>query len=184
MRTIEIDDDIFEFIKSNAEPFVDHSPNAVLRRLLLAGDLQARPAGEAQGEDERRGSDSSESVAFVKEILGHDFSDSFERYGRFRMMFESASELVYFQNFNQASERWWFRITKRPWDTLRNTEKRALIYLTNPAMRLAYALAVEDVEARVRAAGWNRDTLEVNIDHARHRWTELDWKIENRLKRY
>jgi len=35
MKTIKIDDDIYEILKFNSEPFVDQTPNDVLRKLLL-----------------------------------------------------------------------------------------------------------------------------------------------------
>src|SRR4051794_3353718 len=34
MPDIEIDEDVFEVLKNEAEPFVDTTPNSVLRRLL------------------------------------------------------------------------------------------------------------------------------------------------------
>ena len=37
MISIEIDEDIFNYLKSLAEPFAD-TPNTVLRRLLFTGD--------------------------------------------------------------------------------------------------------------------------------------------------
>ncbi len=42
-QTIEIDMEVFEFLKMQAEPFVD-TPNDVLRRLLLSGKLPSRVA--------------------------------------------------------------------------------------------------------------------------------------------
>lgn len=41
--SIEVDDDVFEVIKKNAEPFVD-TPNTVLRRLLRVDRDAVRPA--------------------------------------------------------------------------------------------------------------------------------------------
>jgi hypothetical protein len=54
MKTIEIDDDLLDLLKRNAEPFVD-TPNDVLRRLLL----RAKPdttgtAPSIQGKSARR----------------------------------------------------------------------------------------------------------------------------------
>jgi Mrr N-terminal domain len=40
--SIDTDDEVFEVIKANAEPFVD-TPNTVLRRLLGLGGVEVRP---------------------------------------------------------------------------------------------------------------------------------------------
>ena len=50
--------------------------------------------------------------------------------------------------------------------------------------RLAYVLPLEEIADRVRAAGWSREDLEVNIDHANGRWKELNWTLERYLRRF
>jgi Mrr restriction endonuclease-like protein len=45
--TIRIDDDVFEALKSHAEPLVD-TPNSVLRRLLGLASNRERPADEVE----------------------------------------------------------------------------------------------------------------------------------------
>jgi hypothetical protein len=37
MHTVEIDDEVYEYLRRKAEPFVDKSPNDVMRRELLGG---------------------------------------------------------------------------------------------------------------------------------------------------
>ena len=98
------------------------------------------------------------------------------------MLFESPDALVYFQNFNKPSDKLWYRITKATWITLKSTSKRATICFSNPAERFAYVIPVRDIEAQIERSGWERDYLEVNIDHVSSRWVELDWKIERYLK--
>jgi hypothetical protein len=44
-RSITIDDDVHEFLKKKAIPFVDHTENDVLRRLLLNDTGKAPPPG-------------------------------------------------------------------------------------------------------------------------------------------
>jgi hypothetical protein len=44
-RSITIDDDVFGFLKREAIPFVDHTENDVLRRLLLNDTRKAPPQG-------------------------------------------------------------------------------------------------------------------------------------------
>lgn len=46
MKKIEIDQEIFEFLKTKAEPFVD-TPNDVLRRLLLNKDVKTKIKSDA-----------------------------------------------------------------------------------------------------------------------------------------
>ncbi len=61
MKTIEIDTQVFDVIKSNAEPFVD-SPNSVLRRLLEVeggGGATPTPLVAAQPKVARRASPGS-----------------------------------------------------------------------------------------------------------------------------
>lgn len=46
LRTIEVDDEVFAVLQRDAIPFVDTSPNQVLRRKLL-GETPTPPAGKA-----------------------------------------------------------------------------------------------------------------------------------------
>lgn len=98
-------------------------------------------------------------------------------------MFESDDELVYFQNFEKAgSAKLWFRISRKPWGELCGSDKRATICFTNPAERICYMIPVADIRLQIEKTGWDRDYLEVNIDHAGSRWIELNWKIDDYLR--
>lgn len=46
VRTIEVDDEVFAVLQRHAIPFVDTTPNDVLRRKLL-GEIPKAPAGKA-----------------------------------------------------------------------------------------------------------------------------------------
>lgn len=92
-------------------------------------------------------------------------------------MYEDARNLVYFQNFNKEASHLWYRITTRPWKQLRSERKAAWVCLTNPVERYAYLVPVADIKERVHRSGWSRDYLEVNVDPASSRWTELDWDL-------
>src|SRR6266567_2949831 len=46
-RQIEVDDDVYAFLEGAAQPFVDKTPNDVLRRVLFSG----APAPEVPGEE-------------------------------------------------------------------------------------------------------------------------------------
>lgn len=53
MKTIDIDDDVYEFLAKNARPFLDTDPNSVLRRLLgfSAGEpTRSQPSEPIQAE--------------------------------------------------------------------------------------------------------------------------------------
>jgi hypothetical protein len=57
VRTIEIDDEVFERLKDEAEPFVD-TPNSVLRRLLGLGVVGGEPTARSDdipGQDRANG---------------------------------------------------------------------------------------------------------------------------------
>jgi hypothetical protein len=99
-------------------------------------------------------------------------------------MFESANSLIYFQNFNQASATLWYRITKKPLKVLRDSRKKCIICLTNPAEGVAYLIPLEDIESKLAHSNWGRDYLEINIDHVSSKWKELDWNIKQYLKSY
>jgi hypothetical protein len=47
MHKIEIDDEVFSYLENKAKPFVDTTPNAVLRRVLL-GNNSASATGSTQ----------------------------------------------------------------------------------------------------------------------------------------
>ena len=46
MKTIEIDDEVYEFLKNKADPFKEINPNLVLRRLLLKKESPSPPKRE------------------------------------------------------------------------------------------------------------------------------------------
>jgi hypothetical protein len=119
---------------------------------------------------------------FLRDILTQEFEGGFTRRLPYRMMFESPGRVVYFRNFNKQSDKLWYRVTEVPWRQLRQSNKAATICFTNPAERTAYAIPVEDIEARIDKTQWKRDYLEVNINHIASRWIELDWSIERYLK--
>ena len=181
---IEIDNEVFNFLQTQASPFVD-TPNSVLRRLLLGEKNIKKNLA-------RTVHDSVSSVLgqfinitdkFVKSILKKEFKEVFQRKDRFQYMFESDNYLVYFQNFNKENDKLWYRITEKPLGILRTSSKTVIICFTNPAMKIAYSIPLTDIEERVKSVGWKRNYLEVNIDSS-SRWLELHWNIEEYLKEY
>ena len=99
-------------------------------------------------------------------------------------MFESNNMLIYFQNFNKKNDNLWYRVTKQPLQTLKNSSKRSFIGFTNPAEKIVYLIPLNDIEQAILESGWDRDYLEVNIDHLSHKWRELNWDIQSYLKKY
>ena len=190
MPTIEIDDEVFAFLQEKAVPLVD-DPNHVLRRLLLSPP--ERPSGERASRGtttvrEPQATRTTEQIrdtdSFVSHVLEAHFGGSFRKRGPYRYLFESPGRLVYFQNFNQSdSDALWYRLRSSALETLRDSSKEAVVCLTNPSDNLFYALPMEEVDRKARAAGWDRDDLEVNVDHSNRRWRELDWDIRKYLCR-
>jgi hypothetical protein len=179
---IEVDDEVFEFLQSHAKPFVDN-PNSVLRRLLLSDGAEAEGSGEHHSvlvNKNPNSRDATNTDRFVAAIL-EETEGRYSKFGRYRYMFESDSELLYFQNFNKAGDRLWYRISEKPWNDLLSSEKRATIYFTCPAMGVYYAIPVAEIDDRAREIGWNRSSLEVNLDHGNKRWIDLDWDIREFL---
>jgi hypothetical protein len=187
MHSIEVDDEVFRILQGEARPFFD-TPNDVLRRLLLrrpeqtsrpnipptptvpAMPITAHPTGSPD--------------AFVRQVLSKEFGAGFRRVAPYRMMYQDADRLIYFQNFNKAADHLWFRIASKPWKRLRQNGKNAWICFTNPAERYAYLLPVADIIERVHRSGWSRDYLEVNIDPGSSNWTELKWDLSDYRKVY
>ncbi len=186
MTKIDVDQEVFEFLQKNAIPFVD-TPNTVLRRLLKIGksDSAKTTKGTRSAMTTKNKTTSSiDTNDFVKIILDKELPEGYQRKSPYRFMFESNTRLIYFQNFNQPSATLWYRITNKPLKVLRESEKKCFICLTNPAEGIAYQIPLEDIESKLVSSNWNRDYLEINIDHVSHKWKELDWNIKQYLKSY
>ena len=99
-------------------------------------------------------------------------------------MFESANRLIYFQNFNQESATLWYRINEKSLRVLKDSSKKCFLCLTNPAESIAYLIPLEEIEKQIVSSKYERDYLEINIDHISRKWKELDWNIKQFLKTY
>lgn len=191
MHRIEIDDDVLARLKSQAEPFVDRSPNDVLRRVLGLDEQVSgteNEAGSTNGGNRSgstRHSASGETEGFIGTVLEREFGGRFRVRSPYRTMYQNAERIVYFQNFNKAgTSNLWYRLKGTALDTLTGDRRDAFVAFTNPAERFAYLIPVRDLEERVRKVGWDREDLEVNIDPAADRWRELDWDLSQYLRRY
>jgi hypothetical protein len=186
MHTIEVDDEVLDHLKHRAEPFVDHSPNDVLRRVLgLDSEEVPDVATATRRTRARRASEVGRKEAFIQEVLKEEFGDGFRARSPYRTMYQNGERLVYFQNFDKAgSTNLWYRLREGPLETLTGDQRDAYVVFTNPAERFAYLIPVPDLEKRASRAGWDREDLEVNIDPAENRWRELDWDLSQYLRRY
>lgn len=182
MVKIEIDDELFNYIKSLAEPFID-TPNSVLRRLLFH---------ESQPQDSStQTKTASPFLRKPSEAVSEMFTNSFllERYGErfrtkspFRTMFESDNYLIYFQNFNKTgTTNLWYRLSSSSLSTLRKTSKTAIVCFTNPSDGLIIEIPINDIDMQISKCSWEKDFLEVNIDPSTLRWRELDWCLQQYL---
>lgn len=184
MVSIDIDDEVFERLKDLARPFEEPTPNDVLRRLLLEEDEPMQTPEARYPRPARRRTSGESSAAFMAKFLERKFGGGFRTRSPYRTMFESPTQLVYFQNFNKAdSPNLWYRLKATALKVLRETQKEAFVCLSNPAERLAYMLPVPTLLERATRSGWSGDDLEVNIDHANGRWRELDWRMDAHLVR-
>ena len=182
MIGIEIDEDIFNYLKSLAEPFAD-TPNTVLRRLLFLGDKpqnivstkRSIPPISAGGLESSR-------EEFVSSFLQNRYGGKFRTKSPFRTMFESEKHLIYFQNFNKSgTTNLWYRLSESSLNTLRKTSKIAFVCFTNPSDNIVFEIPITDIDKQILKNDWKKDFLEVNIDPTGLRWRELDWNIEQYL---
>jgi len=185
MVKIDIDKEVFEFLQKNAKPFVD-TPNTVLRRLLQIGNkssLQKNEVKSAMSMPDKKTSQ-IDTNEFVQIVLNKEFTEEFRKKSPYRYMFESANRLIYFQNFNQESATLWYRINEKSLRVLKDSSKKCFLCLTNPAESIAYLIPLEEIEKQIVSSKYERDYLEINIDHISRKWKELDWNIKQFLKTY
>jgi len=185
MVKIDIDQEIFEFLQKDAKPFVD-TPNTVLRRLLQIGNKSSPQSNKVKPAISILNKKTSQidTNEFVQRVLSKEFPGKFRKKSPYRYMFESANLLIYFQNFNQKSTTLWYRINEKPLRVLKDSSKKCFLCLTNPAESIAYLIPLEEVEKQVVSSNYERDYLEINIDHVSRKWKELDWNIKQFLETY
>lgn len=184
MVTIEIDDDLFNYLKMLAEPFTD-TPNSVLRRLIMLDLHKPITKLSTTASTNKIPEKSAPSIdIFMSLFLKNRYGAKFRPLSPYRTMFESDNYLIYFQNFNKGETvNLWYRLSESSLDTLRKSEKTAIVCFTNPAEDIVYEIPVRDIDIQATKAKWGKAYMEVNIDPASSRWRELDWNIEQYLIR-
>ena len=181
MVNIEIDDEVFNYLKSLAEPFVD-TPNTVLRRLLFRNDKPQETPSAFKSTAKFPDSAEASSEAFITSFLRERYGETFRVKSPFRTMYESERHLIYFQNFNKiGTTNLWYRLSESSLKTLRKTTKTAIICFTNPSESMIIEVPVKDLDNQVAKSTWKKEFLEVNIDPADLRWRELDWNLQKYL---
>lgn len=198
---IEIDDEVFAFLQARARPLID-TPNDVLRLVLLgdSGDNETKistPNVSNSRPDEGRlvVKDKDKSVqALVREegyrkefcdfLLQNEFGGNFEKCGRYQWMFENSERIVYFQNFNKESDKTWYRLHGNAIRRLKSADKEITVCFTNPLEAYAYVIPYSDIEKKAESIGYDKDSMEVNIDNIHSRWHELKWNISPYLRKY
>lgn len=181
MKKIEIDEEVFELLTKNAEPFID-TPNTVLRKLLGFENSNKGLKLQVNNNRKNRKDVKMKTNDFVDNFLKEEIpNEFFHRKDRFQYMFESNNKLIYFQNFNQSNSNLWYRVTEKPWTILQTSNKESYLCLTNPEDEIAYLIPVEDIVNQIKKTGWARNYLEINIDYSFHRWREFKWNIKDYL---
>lgn len=182
MISIEIDKDIFDYLKNHAEPFID-TPNTVLRRIIFSSTQPNVITSTKQVYDSNLSKEAvTSSIVFVSSYLKGRYGDKFRAKAPFRTMFESETHLIYFQNFNKlGTTNLWYRLSENSLKILRETKKIAMVCLTNPSEQVVLEIPIQDIDNQISKCNWKKDFLEVNIDPGNLRWRELDWNIERYL---
>lgn len=181
MVNIEIDDEVFNYLKSLAEPFID-TPNTVLRRLLFHKHKRQEAPSASRSTAKTTDSAEAPSEAFITSFLRERYGEEFRVKSPFRTMFESERYLIYFQNFNKSgTTNLWYRLSESSLTTLRKTTKTATICFTNPSENLVIEVPMKDLDIQLARSTWKKEFLEVNIDPTDLRWREIDWNLQKYL---
>ncbi|MBI5101854.1 MAG: hypothetical protein HZB33_08495 [Nitrospirae bacterium] len=184
MKTIEIDDDVFNFLKLKAEPFID-TPNTVLRRILLPKESSRGLSSTHSHDIEPRCVSQTTKEAFMHAYLKRRYPESFRVRSPYRTMFESEKRIVYFQNFNkQGAVNLWYRLSGKILEMLAEAKKPVFICFTNPADGVVYDIPLSDILSQSKKVNWNRADIEANIDTSNGRWRDLDWNINEYLDKH
>ena len=161
---------VFSFIKGH-EKGLDRRQNT--RSMMKV--LQKKPGPRLKLPNRSNEVDSVKQ--FVQLVLKQRFGDGFSKGGR-GYMFESNSEVVYFQNSNVDKDQFWYRVLKNARQFLASSKKQTWLCLTNIPKKIVYIFPMKAVEEQARYSGWKRDELEITIYPQRSLWHQLKWDIE------
>ncbi|QQS34368.1 MAG: DUF262 domain-containing protein [Acidobacteriota bacterium] len=120
--------------------------------------------------------DTQETRRFVETVLEREFDSEFEKAVRFRFMYESVTEMVYFQNSNMDKVLW-YRIDEKARIALSRSDKSSFIVFTSPKEGIAFVIPMPELLKRIEGIGWTDADIEVHIERDKSYWRELDWDI-------
>jgi hypothetical protein len=171
MNTVEIDNDVLNHLKKNADPFND-TPNSVLRRLLGLDGAKLNISNKTQQ------GVIMQSDEFVKKIISqhYNYSGVPRKVRRYQYMFNLDGKLVYFQNFSKPTNNLWYRLKSSAIEELEN--KKSEIVFTYSVDGIYYPINVSDLQKKLEKKNWSREDIEVNIDPDTDYWRELDWRLD------
>jgi len=170
MIKIEIDIDVLNHLKKNADPFND-TPNSVLRRLLGLDGSKLKSTFKTQ-----RGG-IMQSDEFVKKIISqyYKYSGVPRKVGRYQYMFNLDGKVVYFQNFSKPTNNLWYRLKSSAIEDLKN--KNSEIVFTYSVDGIFYPIKFSELQKKLEKNNWRREDIEVNIDPDSDYWRELNWRL-------
>lgn len=171
MHKIEIDSDVLDHLKKNADPFND-SPNSVLRRLF------GLDGAKSKGNNKNQQGVIMRSEEFVKKIISqhYNYSGVPRKVGRYRYMFNLDGKLVYFQNFSKPTNNLWYRLKSSAIEELKN--KHSEIVFTYSVDGIYFPINVSELQQKLDKNNWSREDIEVNIDPDTDHWRELNWRLD------
>lgn len=156
------------------QPGYRHTPET-LRKIKKGIDPK-----EPRSTSLRGNSDKTLVVQFIENVLHQRFGDGFKNVWGY--MYESSSEIVYFQNCNVDTDQWWYRVKGKPRRALASSNKKVWLCLTNIPRKTAYIIPMKTVEEQVIVSQYVRDELEITIYPLRSVWHQLKkWNIEKYL---
>jgi hypothetical protein len=164
---------VFSFIKGGKKGFDQsrdhrHDVRVVTKATRASQKIlpnNSAPAGSSQEQ-------------FIQLVLNQRFGDGFTKVGRY-YMFESNSEIVYFQNSNVGGDEFWYRVMNKVRKILASSKKNAWLCLTNIPRKIAYIIPFKAIEQQIRVADYKEDNLEISIYGRELRWHQLgDWDIK------
>ena len=152
------------------------------REFLVASEESSATPKRKSDQNNAESASGYTSKQFIDLVLREHFRNGFNKVKKFRLMFESKTQLVYFQNYNEESTHLWYRLSKKPRQILTETQKQAWLCLTHPVGKYVYIIPVKEIEEKIRQYEWKEDDIEISIypliPRNETRWNEFKWNID------
>tara|TARA_B100002051_G_scaffold265944_1_gene292484 strand:- start:484 stop:1023 length:540 start_codon:yes stop_codon:yes gene_type:complete len=167
-----------ELVRTILDSLIRQRSNISRSTELLIEELYDRVIKE---ENKKESSfDILKPLQFIKIIFNHELpNESFSVVKPKRYLFKSKDTMIRFYNFNKDSSRVWYRLTKSDISLLNKSNKtKKYICFTNPSSKYYYLIDFNDFKNQLNKIGYNKDSVEVNINTFGHTWVDIDWNIE------